>query len=68
MSDTRYRIMVVAAKKDKNQSLYKYLLEGNHIYEAVTLDEIDAKIERMLNKEGYAKSDFIVVSELEFTN
>lgn len=66
MSDTRYRIMVVAAKKDANKSLYKYLLQGDHIYEAVTLDEIDAKIEKMLNIEGYAKSDFIVVNELEF--
>ena len=62
----KYRIMVVAAKKDKNNSLYKYLLDGDKPYEAITLDEIDAKIEKMLNVEGYAKSDFIVVNELEF--
>ena len=66
MSDTKYRIMVVAAKKDNNKSLYKYLLDGEKIYEATTLDEIDAKIEKMLNEEGYAKNNLVVINELEF--
>ena len=66
MSDTKYRIMIVAAKKDNNKSLYKYLLDGDKIYEAASLDEIDAKIEKMLNEEGYAKNNLIVINELEF--
>ena len=65
-NNMKYRIMIVAARKDKNQSLYKYLLDGNDIYEATTLEGIDKKIEKMLNEEDYSKKDFIVVSELEF--
>jgi len=63
----KYRIMVVAARKEENKSLYKYLLDKNkEIYEATSIDEIDAKVEEMLNNEGYSKNDFIVINEVEF--
>ena len=67
MSETKYRIMTIAAKKDKNQSLYKYLLDGNNnICEYETKAAVDEKVETMLNEEDYIKSNVIVINELDF--
>lgn len=62
-----YKIMIVAKEASNYGSLYKWLLvendQGQNVpYEASTLEEIDKKVEDMLNKEGYSKSDFIVIS------
>ena len=32
-----------------------------------TLEKLDAKIEKMLNQEGYSKSDFIIVKVIDYT-
>lgn len=62
-----YRIMIVAAKKDNNASLYRYLLNSDgNIYETETKEALDTKVEKMLNEDGYSKSDFIIVEELEY--
>lgn len=62
-----YRIMIVAKEATNYESLYKWLLIKNDQdqmvpYEAKSLDELDEKVENMLNNEGYSKSDFIIVS------
>lgn len=80
-----YRIMLVAAKKEDNMSLYRYLLKGDgSIFEIKPEDyrtteeqteeeliikakeALDEKVENMLNKEGYAKGDFIIIDEFEY--
>lgn len=63
-----YRIMVVKSHRDNNKSLYQYLTSalGTPI-EFDTLEKLDAKIEKMLNQEGYSKSDFIIVKVIDYT-
>ena len=65
-----YRIMLVTSIRENYESLYKYLTitddEGNVIpYEAANDDELDAKVESMLNN-GYAKNDFIIVTVKDY--
>lgn len=65
-----YRIMLVTSIRENYESLYKYLTitddEGNVIpYEAANDDELDAKVESMLN-DGYAKNDFIIVTVKDY--
>ena len=71
-----YRILTVASKKDNCESLYQYLTttqaKQDGSVEVVPLDisdkeELDAKVESMLNDEGYAKADFIVVQYIDYT-
>lgn len=65
-----YRIMVVKTPKDNFDSLYQYMtttIDGHTSpVELNTKAELDAKIEDMLNNEGYAKSDFIVVQVVDY--
>ena len=68
-----YKIMTLVSKRDKHESLYKFLTEtvevegleeGEQEIKVVDLKdktELDAKVESMLNDEGYSKSDFIIV-------
>lgn len=71
-----YRIMLVKSSRDNYRSLYSWLTEdrvdGNGItkllpVEYETEEEVDEKIEDMLNNDGYAKSDFIVVKYIDYT-
>jgi len=67
-----YRIMLVKSKRDKFASLYQWMTETSDdgevaIVEFETEDELDAKVENMLNDGGYAKSDFIVVKLVNYT-
>ena len=70
-----YRIMLVKSKRDNYASLYQWLTEEVTIDEETeikpvefeTEQELDEKVESMLNDEGYAKSDFIIVKYVDYT-
>ena len=69
-----YRIMLVKSKRDNYASLYQWLTEEVTIDEETeikpvefeTEHELDEKVESMLNDEGYAKSDFIIVKFVDY--
>ena len=66
-----YRIMIVKAKRDDYASLYQYLTtttEDGVVQPLELADKaaLDEKVESMLNDEGYAKSDFIVVRIIDY--
>lgn len=66
-----YRIMVAQSKRKNFETLYRYLttsIDGViSPLELSSKDELDAKIEKMLNDDGYAKDDFIVVQVVDYT-
>ena len=70
-----YRIMLVKSKRDNYASLYQWLTEEVTVddeteikpVEFATEQELDEKVESMLNDEGYAKSDFIIVKFVDYT-
>lgn len=66
-----YRIMLVKSKKDNYASLYQYLtttIDGVvSPAEFATKTALDEKVEEMLNTDGYAKSDFIIVQVIDYT-
>lgn len=67
----KYRIMILIKEyNDKLSSIYKFLTEededGNKkYYETDDIQELDDKVEEMLNGD-YAKKDFIVVQVKEY--
>ena len=69
-----YRIMLVKSKRDNYASLYQWLTEEVTVNEETeikpveyeTEQELDQKVESMLNDEGYAKSDFIIVKFVDY--
>lgn len=66
-----YRIMIAQAKRDNYETLYKYLttnIDGEVIpLELGSKEALDKRVEKMLNEEGYAKSDFIIVRVVDYT-
>lgn len=66
-----YNIMIAKSKRDNYASLYQFMtctVDG----EVAPLDieskeDLDARIEKMLNDGGYSKSDFIVVEVVDYT-
>lgn len=66
-----YRIMLVKTKKDDYASLYQFMtktIDGVvSPAEFETKSALDTKVEAMLNDEGYAKSDFIIVQVVDYT-
>lgn len=66
-----YRIMVAQSKRKNFETLYQYLTTSvDGVVSPLELnskDELDAKIEKMLNDDGYAKDDFIVVQIVDYT-
>lgn len=68
-----YRIMLVKSRRDNYASLYQWLTTTDAESGAVspvefeTEEALDAKVEAMLNDEGYAKQDFIVVKFVDYT-
>lgn len=71
-----YRIMLVKSKRDNYASLYQWLTEETETNENTTEvkpvefsteEALDAKVEEMLNNDGYSKSDFIVVKYIDYT-
>ena len=66
-----YRIMIAQSKRDNFASLYQYLttnVDGEvSPLELESKEELDARIEKMLNDDGYSKDDFIVVEVVDYT-
>ena len=71
-----YRIMLVRSNRNNYGSLYSWMTEERRDskgdmrllpVEYETEEEVDAKIEDMLNNDGYSKSDFIVVKHIDYT-
>ena len=67
----KYNILVSTTNTSGIGALYKYLTFVNEngeqeIYEATSLEEVDAKIEKMVNG-NYRKKDLLVVSPVDFT-
>lgn len=68
---TMYRIMIAVSQRDNYGTLYQYLTtknsEGNVVpVELADLTELDAYVEDMLNEQGYAKSDFLIVHVVDY--
>ena len=68
-----YRIMLMKSKRENYASLYQWLTatdaESGVVapVEFETEEALDTKVESMLNDEGYAKQDFIVVKFVDYT-
>lgn len=66
-----YRIMTVQSKRSNYGSLYQYMTTtvDNVVspLEISTKEALDAKVEKMLNEDGYAKDDFIIVEVIDYT-
>lgn len=69
-----YRIMLVKSRRDNYASLYQWLTTTADVdgvptvspVEFETEEALDEKVEAMLNDEGYAKTDFIVVRYIDY--
>ena len=69
-----YRIMLVKSRRDNYASLYQLLttttdVDGVHPVSPVEFETEEAlyeKVEAMLNDEGYANTDFIVVRYIDY--
>lgn len=71
-----YRIMIVKSSRGE-ESLYQFLTAvqkdestGADVIVPVELEtaaELDEFVEKMLNDDGYAKSDFIIVKVIDYT-
>ena len=66
-----YRIMIAQSKRKNYETLYQYLTTNVDGFisplELKSKEELDARIEKMLNEDGYAKDDFIVVQVVDYT-
>lgn len=65
-----YYIMLVVKKQDNYESYYKFMTVVNDQnqtvpYVANGLEELDEKVEEMLNSD-YKKSDFIIIQKTDF--
>lgn len=71
-----YRIMIVKFKRDNYASLYQYLTttvtdeetgeEQTVIAEFADEAALDKQVEKMLNEDGFAKADFIIVKHIDY--
>lgn len=67
----KYRFLICKSKKPDYGSLYQYLttvVDG--VVSPVEVEgesALDTQVERMLNEQGYAKGDFIIVSVIDYT-
>ena len=71
-----YRIMIVKSKRDNYASLYQYLTtavtdeetgeEQTIIAEFADETALDEQVEKMLNEDGFAKADFIIVKHIDY--
>lgn len=66
-----YSIMITKSVRDNYETLYQFLTTTNDddetvILEIETKDELDEKVESMLNDEGYAKADFVIVEVIDY--
>lgn len=67
----KYRFLINISKKPNFCSLYQYLttvVDG--VVSPVEVDgteALDAQVEMMLNEQGYAKDDFLIVKVIDYT-
>ena len=63
--------MIVRSKRDNYQSLYQYLTtEIDGVISPLELEtdkDLDEKVEKMLNEDGYAKDDFIIIRTVGYS-
>ena len=66
-----YRIMLAKSKRDKFETLYQFMtttIDGVTMpLELDTKEALDAKVEKMLNVDGYSKADFIIVEVIDYS-
>ena len=66
-----YRIMLCKSKRSNYESMYQFLTTTTDGVtspaEFKTKEDLDAKIEKMLNDEDYSKNDFIIVKTIEYS-
>lgn len=68
----KYRFLIVKSKRPDFASLYQFLLTTDEEGEVIPLEvdgseQLDEQVEKMLNEDGYAKSDFIIVKVVDYT-
>ena len=67
----KYRFLINKSKKPDYGSLYQYLttsIDGVILPVEVEGEAaLDTQVERMLNEQGYAKDDFIIVKVVDYT-
>lgn len=66
-----YRFLIVKSVRKNYEDLYQYLTtkdeDGNVVpVECEDEADMDVQVEKMLNEDGYAKSDFIVVNVVNY--
>lgn len=65
-----YRIMIAQSKRKNFETLYQYLTTNVDgvisPLEIESKEALDTRIEKMLNEDGYAKDDFIVVQVVDY--
>lgn len=67
-----YRFLIAKNVRKDYKTLYQYLTavdeETGEIVplECETAEELDAQVEKMLNEDGYAKCDFIIVKVVDY--
>lgn len=68
----KYRFLIVKSEKPDFASLYQFLLTTGEEGEVIPLEVegdagLDEQVEKMLNEDGYAKNDFIIVRTVDYT-
>ena len=63
--------MIAQSKRSNYETLYQYLtttVDGIiSPIEIATKEDLDKRIEKMLNEDGYSKGDFIVIQAIDYT-
>ena len=66
-----YRIMLAKSKRDNFETLYQFMtttIDGVIMpLELESKESLDAKVEKMLNVDGYSKADFIIVEVIDYS-
>lgn len=66
-----YRIMLAKSKRDKFETLYQFMtttIDGvTAPLELESKAALDARVEKMLNVDGYSKADFIIVEVIDYS-
>lgn len=66
-----YRIMIAKSKREKFETLYQFVtttIDGvTAPLELETKEALDARVEKMLNVDGYSKADFIIVKVIDYS-
>lgn len=67
----KYRFLINKSKKPNYDSLWQYLttvIDGVvYPVEVEGAKALDAQVEKMLNEQGYAKDEFLIVKVIDYT-